>query len=223
MTFFTMSDSPGQRPRRAVRVVPEVADALLTLKRRLEIDGAHRAGDDRHVVMVAHADRNAVACRDSQVAIADDDGAGAFEDDPELVAVVKMGIDGRHLGVGDRITGVLPVRIVGRAEDAAAAEFGTPMARQADDLRAPRSGLYLPRINSGEIDELAIAEHLRAAGRAKLRAAAGDEDALPHGPASLLTDALGRRIKNGEGFQLAPYGRWFALTKDGQSRPHGNV
>ena len=46
----------------AVTVVPQMTKPLLACERCLQIDTFYRAGDDRGIVVMSHARRNAVAC-----------------------------------------------------------------------------------------------------------------------------------------------------------------
>src|SRR5689334_22421479 len=74
--------APGLRLCQAVGVVPEVPAPPLPLQRGLEVDGPDRRGDEREVVVMAHAGRDAVAWGDVVVPAFGDGRPRAFEDDP---------------------------------------------------------------------------------------------------------------------------------------------
>src|SRR5262249_14651404 len=71
---------------RAMRVVPQMADALLAGERRLEEHRLHLALDVGEIVGMAHADRDAIAGLDRHLSLVDHHRAAAFEDHPVLVA-----------------------------------------------------------------------------------------------------------------------------------------
>ena len=187
-------------------------DPLLALQRRFEVNGLYRRGDRRQIVVVAHADRHAVAGRDRHASIADNDRPPPRNHDPVLVAVVIVRIDRRGLRIVDRVADIGGVVLVGSGENAASTEFVAPVAGKADEGGAAGPGTNLPSIVD-DVEKLPVAKNQGGAGETELKVAGRDDQALLAGAAA-LGDDLARECRNDvEGFQLAPRRRSLSLAK----------
>ena len=140
--------------------------------------GFHRQLDRRHVVVVAHADGDAVAGIDGKEALSDHHGAFAFEDQPVLVAVVIVEVEAGILRIVDRIALDHGWPVGAPGEDAAAAKFIAPAATQHHRLRRARGPAELPAGFGGEVEELSFADHLGAEAGDDLQAARRRNDAF---------------------------------------------
>ena len=81
-------------------VCPQVSDAFLPLESGLEVHGLDRLGGVGEVVVVTHADSEAIATAHRNVLLANDGFARAFEQDPVLVAIMVVRVDRRLFRIG---------------------------------------------------------------------------------------------------------------------------
>src|SRR5262245_16734255 len=139
MTFFAISDPLRPWLGRPMRMVPEVPNPLAAFQGGLEEDGLYRFMDDRHVMVMAHADADAVARPHLHSLAPDDHPRPAFEKDPIFVAVVVMGIDTRLLRVVYRVAVVRHALLARHPEDAAARDILAPAAAESRELGCRRT------------------------------------------------------------------------------------
>src|SRR6185437_11947824 len=103
-------------------------DALPSLQRRLEEHRLHLVIRQWEIMMVSHADAEAVTRHEALVLAADHRFAIAGKHDPVLIAVVIVTVDCGVLSVADPVTLGLGLRRWSHAEDAAAGDVIAPMA-----------------------------------------------------------------------------------------------
>ena len=206
--------------RAAMRVVPQMADALFALQRGLEEDRLYRRGHERHVVMVTHADRDAVARRSSATwRSPTTDVQVASEHDPVLVAVVIMRVDRGRLRIVDRIADAsfgLSWLATRKMPQPATSSPQVPDRRTICARGEHALSFHASMVR---IEELVFLQHHRSAREHQLDRAEGHQHPFARlAPPAACVRAV-RELDDLERSQFAPGRRGLISVENGHERP----